>query len=103
VPFDLIMRIVNDLGDDDNDDGGDEDIDFRDLLKAQTLHLQRPTQIVWPTLWDDRARIPRKLKGMRRVQDPATRAWNLLNALFYKAGRAPWRLPRPESQHKTIS
>ena len=101
LPFDLIMRIVNDLGDDDNDDGGDEDIDFRDLLKAQTLHLQRPTQIVWPTLWDDCARIPRKLKGMRKVQDPATRAWNLLNALFYKAGRAPWRLPRPESQHKT--
>ena len=31
-----------------------------------------------------------KLNGTdRRVQDPATRAWNLLNALFYKAGRAP--------------
>ncbi len=38
---------------------------------------------------------------MRKVQDPATRAWNLLNALFYKAGRAPWRLPRPEDQLKT--
>jgi hypothetical protein len=100
LPFDLIMRIVNDVGDDDADDGN-EDVDFRDLLKAQTLHLQRPTQIVWPTLWDDRVRIPRKLKGVRKVQDPATRAWNLLNALFYKAGRAPWRLPRPESQHKT--
>jgi hypothetical protein len=56
---------------------------------------------VWPTLWDDHAKIPRKLKGIRKIQDPATRAWNLLNALYYKAGRAPWRLPRPESQHKT--
>jgi hypothetical protein len=102
LPFDLIMRVVNDVAEsaDDDDDDGD-DIDFRDLLKAQTLHLQRPTQIVWPTLWDDNARIPRKLKGIRKVQDPATRAWNLLNALYYKAGRAPWRLPRPESQHKT--
>ena len=36
-----------------------------------------------------------------RVQDPATRAWNVLNAMFYKAGRAPWRLPRPEEQLKT--
>src|SRR5262249_7760082 len=38
---------------------------------------------------------------IRKVQDPATRTWNLLNALYYKAGRAPWRLPRPEDQHKT--
>src|SRR3954447_25036740 len=30
----------------------------------------------------------------RRVQDPATRAWNILNAVFYKAGKAPWRLPK---------
>jgi len=45
----LIVRVVNDIGDDDTDDG-DKDIDFRDLLKAKTLHLQRPTQIVWPTL-----------------------------------------------------
>ena len=38
---------------------------------------------------------------MRRVQDPATRAWNILNGMFYKAGRVPWRLPRPEDQLKT--
>ena len=105
LPFDLIMRVVNDateLPDEDEFDDDDRPLDFRDLLKAKTLHLQKPTQIVWPTLWDDHARIPRKLKKtMRRVQDPATRAWNLLNALYYKAGRAPWRLPRPEDQLKT--
>ena len=103
LPIDLIMRMVNDLDETGEEEGSDDDpIDFRDLLKAQTLHLQRPTQLVWPTLWDDPVRIPRKLrKTMRRVQDPATRAWNVLNAMFYKAGRAPWRLPRPEEQLKT--
>ena len=105
LPFDLIMRIVNDVvvdGEDDAPDRDDTPIDFRDLLKAKALHLQKPTQLAWPTLWDDHARIPRKLRNtQRRVQDPATRAWNFLNALFYKAGRAPWRLPRPEDQLKT--
>jgi hypothetical protein len=105
LPFDLIMRVVNDVSemvDDDDFDDDNRTVDFRDLLKAQTLHLKKPTQIVWPTLWDDHARIPRKLKKtIRKVQDPATRAWNLLNALYYKAGRTPWRLPRPEDQLKT--
>jgi hypothetical protein len=104
LPFDLIMRVVNDVSETgDDEDSDDEDpIDFRDLLKAKALHLQKPTQIVWPTLWDDHARIPRKLKKtMRKVQDPATRAWNLLNAIFYKAGRAPWRLSRPDDQLMT--
>jgi len=31
----------------------------------------------------------------------ATRAWNILNALFYKAGRAPWRLPRADDAYAT--
>lgn len=104
LPFDLIMRVVNDVSEngEEDADSSDDPIDFRDLLKSKALQLQKPTQIVWPTLWDDHTRIPRKLKTtMRKVQDPATRAWNLLNAIYYKAGRAPWRLPRPEDQLKT--
>lgn len=104
LPFELIMRVVNDVtdADDEASDRDDHPLDFRDLLKARALHLQKPTQIAWPTLWDDNARIPRKLKStVRKVQDPATRAWNFLNALYYKAGRVPWRLPRPEDQLKT--
>lgn len=105
LPFDLIERVVNDhvqTADENRDYYDSTDLDFRDLFKAQTLRLRRPTQVVWPTLWDDDARIPRKLKDTtRRVQDPATRAWNLSNALFYKAGRVPWRLPRSESQLQT--
>ena len=105
LPFNLVTRVINDVVDiseDIHSESTNFPVDFRDLLKAQSLHLHSPTQIVLPTLWDDDARIPRKLRPtLRRVQDPATRAWNLLNALFYKAGRAPWRLPRPEDGWKT--
>ena len=55
--------------------------------------------MVWPTTWDDSIKIARKLSKLsgRKVQDPATRAWNLFNALYYKAGYVPWRLPREPS------
>jgi hypothetical protein len=100
LPVNLICRVVNAKSDID-DEADDDDLNFRDLFKARALLLSTPTQIVWPTLWDDKARIPRKLKNtLRQVQDPATRAWNLLNALFYKAGKAPWRLPREEGNFK---
>jgi hypothetical protein len=88
LPFDLIMRVVNEaseIPDGDDTDDDERTVDFRDMLKAQTLHLQKPTQIVWPTLWDDHASTPRKLKNtMRKVQDPATRAWNLLRSVTPK-------------------
>ena len=101
LPVDLIVRLVNAKWTHDDDDEDDVELNFRDLLKARMLSLRVPSQIVWPTLWDDRAKIPRKLKDtLRQVQDPATRAWNLLNALFYKAGKAPWRLPRHEGDYK---
>ena len=102
LPVELIIKVVNarPMSDDDEDD--DANLNFRDYLKARMLSLKVPTQIVWPHLWDDNAKIPRKLKTtLRQSQDPATRAWNLLNALFYKAGRVPWRLPRSEGEYKT--
>lgn len=99
LPIALIEKLVNaqnnveDVAEDDEDDR-DSLLNFRDLLKARTLHLDVPTQIVWPDTWDDSARIPRKIKrdSNRQTQTKATRAWNLLNALFYKAGKVPWRL-----------
>src|SRR5262249_47873478 len=96
LPVDLICKVINAKSEVvDEDDESEEDLIFRELLKARMLSLSVPSQIVWPTLWDDNARIPRKLKEtLRQVQDPATRAWNLLNAVFYKAGKVPWRLPR---------
>ena len=102
LPADLISKLVNARAStDDDDDHHEMDLNFRDLLKAQMLGLSVPSQIVWPTLWDDNAKIPRKLKEtLRQVQDPATRAWNLSNALFYKAGKVPWRLPPREGEYK---
>ena len=62
-----------------------------------------PTQIVWPDTWDDAAKIPRKVKrdSNRQTQVKATRAWNLLNALFYKAGKVPWRLLPDQAEYRT--
>jgi hypothetical protein len=90
------------LGEEEDSDDGPNDLNFRDLFKARALALNVPTQIAWPTLWDDAAKISRKMKATdRRVQDPATRAWNILNAMFYKAGKAPWRLPRADDAFAT--
>jgi hypothetical protein len=101
LPVPLIEKLVNakseeelESAEEEGDSGDDTTLNFRDLLKAKTLHLNVPTQLVWPDTWDDAAKIPRKVKRdrNRETQAKATRAWNLLNALFYKAGKVPWRL-----------
>ncbi|MFV3131301.1 argonaute/piwi family protein [Niveispirillum sp. KHB5.9] len=106
LPIPLIEKLVNaksetEDSDDEDDSGGM--LNFRDLLKAKTLHLPVPTQIVWPDTWDDAAKIPRKVKrdSNRQTQVKATRAWNLLNALFYKAGKVPWRLLPDQAEYRT--
>jgi len=110
LPFELISRVLPDSGlprrgDGEDDQAQDQTVapDFRDLLKARTIHLKRPLQIVWPTTWEDGGRIVRQLSKManRPVQDPVTRAWNLFGGLYYKAGYVPWRLPRDPSQFDT--
>jgi hypothetical protein len=73
---------------------GDEDDDdvpghrnLRRALKAETMTFGIPIQIVQePTLRPGTGTV------RRRVQDPATRAWNLCIGLYYKAGGQPWRL-----------
>jgi hypothetical protein len=62
-----------------------------------------PIQLLWPTTYDPSFKIPRKLKDTsdRRTQDPATIAWNLLTATYYKAGGLPWRLARDARQLRT--
>ena len=102
LPTGIIEKVVNAAPfpggeeDDEDADDGATDLNFRDLFKAKALSLKVPTQVAWPTLWDDAEKLGRKVKKTsdRRVQAPATRAWNILNAIFYKAGKAPWRLPK---------
>jgi hypothetical protein len=63
----------------------EEDLLYRDLrraLKARVMHYRMPIQIGTVNLFLDKA----------TNQDPATRAWNVCLALFYKAGGLPWRL-----------
>jgi hypothetical protein len=51
-------------------------------LKAHAMATGLPTQMVWETT----------LTGRSQNQDPATVAWNLFTALYYKGGRIPWNL-----------
>jgi hypothetical protein len=108
LPVPLIEKLVNAKSEEqiegaEDDDERDDTLNFRDLLKAKTLHLDVPSQIVWPDTWDDAAKIPRKIKRdrHRQTQAKATRAWNLLNALFYKAGKVPWRLLPDRAEYRT--
>lgn len=61
---------------------------FRRALKAAAMDARVPIQIVTPSLYEEGG----------KQQDPATRAWNLSVALFYKAGGLPWRA-RAEVEH----
>ncbi len=62
--------------------------DLRRALKAAAMH-RIPIQLLTPALFTE---------GTRGQQDPATRAWNLAVALFYKAGGLPWRF-QPQHEH----
>lgn len=69
--------------------------DFRALLKAVAMRYSRPIQIIRRTTWDSSFTPAGASKP--RLQDEATRAWNLHTALYYKAGGMPWRLCRESS------
>lgn len=75
-------------------EGSDQDdgIDFHDYLKGLCLQTKSVFQLIWPRTYQTTS---------KEVQDPATRAWNLFGALFYKAGGAPWKLLNPPSGKST--
>jgi hypothetical protein len=116
LPVEIIERVTNmrSAADDDEweKDAGDEAEpeeapvldrqieNFRGALKAATLALRVPIQIVWPTTYDNDAVVKRKLAefSTRKVQDEATRAWNFFCALYYKAGGTPWRMIRDQRE-----
>lgn len=83
----------------DDEDGGAEEplaavrwrrVDFRQLLKAQSMEIGVPIQIVKPPTWGGRG--GKRTQG--QLQDEATRAWNFFTALYYKSGGTLWRLVR---------
>lgn len=89
---------------DEEDEGGVTSFNFRRLLKAKAMQaIRAPIQIVLPTTYDSEARRQRKTRPGKtiRIQDEATRAWNLHTALYYKAGGSPWRMIRQRSDLDT--
>jgi hypothetical protein len=95
LPPDSVRKIVKPktfVDDDEGQDEEDEGVDFHDYLKALCLPAQLKFQLIWPRTYS---------ASSRGVQDPATRAWNLFSALFYKAGGIPWKLQRPPGAQST--
>lgn len=107
LPIELItaVYVLTEAEDDSEDASTDRStpINFHGALKAACMRYRTPIQLVWPSSLDASARIPRKIKKDRsiRVQDDATRAWNLTTALYYKAGGLPWRLKRDPTELRT--
>jgi hypothetical protein len=71
-------------------------LDFHHLLKARAMDLRVPVQLLQPGTYDPTRlrQQKRRTDRTRRLQDEATRAWNIYTALYYKAGGTPWRLER---------
>jgi hypothetical protein len=65
---------------------------FHDILKAKSLGIPCPIQVIREETWTGKRSADSKRD--RPLQDEASRAWNLFTALYYKAGGTPWRLPR---------
>ncbi len=67
------------------------DVNFHHQLKARLLDLRAVTQIIRePSLSLDNLDSMTGVK--RRMQGPASVAWNLSTASFFKAGGRPWKL-----------
>lgn len=97
IPWSILKAtegIADDEAEEEEEDSEDGGWDFHDLLKARALQARRTIQLVLPSTYDERERRPQKTRRdrFRDTQDEATRAWNFLTALYYKAGGSPWRL-----------
>jgi len=65
---------------------------FRRQLKARLLKDKIVTQIVRETTLTPGEFLKDNGQPLRRVEDPATLAWKLCPAAYYKSGGRPWQL-----------
>ncbi|NOZ22236.1 MAG: hypothetical protein GXP25_14245 [Planctomycetes bacterium] len=105
-----LARPLAQRADDEDDDTSGKTYrhDFHHCLKAEAMRYQTPIQLTLPSTFEmgtrgkaTKRKRPRRRKKDRQLQDPATRAWNLFTAMYYKAGGAPWRLVRDASDYTT--
>jgi len=101
VPEGLLDYMEQDRPTEDDDAEEEEserspNLDFHNLLKAKAMDLGVPIQLLQPSTYDESKarRQKRRTERPRRLQDEATRAWNVYTALYYKAGGTPWRIAR---------
>ena len=100
VPEGLIDYMEEDRAPADDAEGADSaasvSLDFHNLLKARAMDLGVPIQLLLPSTYDESKHRTQKRRSerVRRLQDEATRAWNIYTALYYKAGGIPWRIAR---------
>jgi hypothetical protein len=67
---------------------------FRRQLKARLLAGEIVTQVVRETTLTPLRFLKSNGQPKRRVEDPATVAWKLSTASYYKAGGKPWQLAK---------
>lgn len=65
-------------------------VDFRRQLKARSMEYDAVIQIVRESTL--RLIEPKSIFGSRYLSPLSDRAWNLSTALYYKAGKRPWKL-----------
>lgn len=68
------------------------DVHFRRQLKARLLKDRIVTQVVRETTLTPEEFVNESGYPLRRLEDPASIAWNLCSCAFYKAGGRPWQL-----------
>lgn len=87
--YDVISREEQEPAEETIEDAGQDDLlerNFRRALKARTMHLGKPLQLVREFSLESHPKTQ---------QDDSTKAWNFCTALYYKANpTVPWKLVR---------
>lgn len=85
LPNEMFDSVTTSTSDDD-EEASELEHNFRRILKARSMHLGTPLQLV-----REKTILLTKYAGDQ--QDPATKAWNFCTALYYKGNKTiPWRL-----------